>query len=887
MSQKEDIKKVWKKVQADELGDVTFFESGDEFFILETTAFGGESTLSPDVYVPFTPSKDGKQYRKDEEQEDEGGHDDVEDDGTIDDEDAEEKIKHKRRKREGDEDEDDGEDGDEEDGDDDGDDEDEDGDDEEDDNRKKKKKKKKKDDDDTDDDDSDTDDDSDWEDDKSKKKKKRKKKTKIKVGTKIRVKATGEERIVTQVSDDGTSYVTAPVQSDTPATPKKRGGSNISDVADINEFADGGQTRFADSWKLTQDEYNKENINVHSNDNRKRKEPELVNYFQKNITNRQHAIIVDRAITEGKFEMAIKDGIMTRERANQIIASAEPLLSNPIRYADGGETIKLKDIKVFTNQNELPELETTAFEGEMSSDPAWIPTGVKVPKVEGGDDENGGDEEIEGGDNIIHTPPKPEIRVGTKVRIKNTGQEGVVTQVNDDGTYVVTPIYENGGQMGMELHCPACEVEQIEPNLASKFESIEEPIDFDGNPSTDDDTYTRDEIEVVREDDDDEDEDDDDDDDDDNDNPPPPPRPINRDLYLGKLNRIKQYVFKTPTFAKVFFNAKLQEENDFWGGQAHMVLYNRVAKDYLRIKKSIKLQSADYLLSMTNNMFPVFDIFCQANMIDIQGAYYINPSKAIENLFAFTDRGTIRQGNEQEAQIRLAFSQICSIDWMLTVLNNEEEVNDEFSYIIKEAVKRIEKFIVLDQDLYAILSLSAFYKPELFSKNYLTIHLNFIFSYYGELNLGFSNFNNGCFTDISLGVMSRDDRPTVNIEEIIRKTEQLGTNVNMNVYTLIREKAIGDYQVYKSENIRCNDEEKPVVSKKYFLKDIDAENKSVIKENIIDFYKFCLLLKDNNKNKKVTLDNMKILSILQKESYKDFMMRIQLLITTDRNYYGL
>ena len=518
----------------------------------------------------------------------------------------------------------------------------------------------------------------------------------------------------------------------------------------------------------------------------------------------------------------------------------------------------------------------------MSPDPAWIPTGVKVPVIDGGN--KGGDEdEIEGGDNIIHTPPKPEIRVGTKVRIKNTGQEGVVTQVNDDGTYVVTPIYENGGEMGMQLHFNA---EQIEPTLSSKFEAIDEPPDFDGNPSTDDDTYTRDEIEVVREDEEDEEDDEDDEDDEDNDNPPPPPKPINRDLYLGKINRIKQYVFKTPTFAKVFFNAKLQEENDFWGGQAQMVLYNRVAKDYLRIKKSTKLQSADYVLSMTNNMFPVFDMFCQANMIDIQGAYYINPSKSIEHLFSFTDRGTIRQGNEQEAQLRLLFNQICSIDWMLTVLNNEEE-NEGFSFIIKEAVKRIEKFIVLDKDLYAILSLSAFYRPELYSKNYLAIHLNFIFSFYGELNLGFSNLNNGCFSDISLGVISRDDRANVNIEEILKKTEQLGRNSNMNVYNLIRDKVKGDYQVYKSENIRCNDDEKPVVSRKYSLKDIDAENKRIIKENIIDFYKFCLLLKDNNKNKKVTLDNMKILSILQKESYKDFIMRIQLLITTDRNYYGI
>ena len=83
------------------------------------------------------------------------------------------------------------------------------------------------------------------------------------------------------------------------------------------EYKDGGEI-----WKLTKDEYAKETITVHSGDNLKRKKTDLERYFEENITNVFHAHAVKKAIQEGKYEEAIKNGTMTRERANEIMKLA-------------------------------------------------------------------------------------------------------------------------------------------------------------------------------------------------------------------------------------------------------------------------------------------------------------------------------------------------------------------------------------------------------------------------------------------------------------------------------------------------------------------------------------------------------------------------------------
>jgi hypothetical protein len=94
-----------------------------------------------------------------------------------------------------------------------------------------------------------------------------------------------------------------------------------------------GQTIFDDVWLLTRNEYANENIVVHSGDSLKRNRHPLENYFQKSITDVQHKNRVQKAIDEGKYEKAIKSGILTSERANEIIKSADL----GVKFKDGGE----------------------------------------------------------------------------------------------------------------------------------------------------------------------------------------------------------------------------------------------------------------------------------------------------------------------------------------------------------------------------------------------------------------------------------------------------------------------------------------------------------------------------------------------------------------------
>ena len=107
---------------------------------------------------------------------------------------------------------------------------------------------------------------------------------------------------------------------------------SFKDGGEIRKGRD-GQTIFDDVWLLTRNEYANENIVVHSGDSLKRNRHPLENYFQKSITDVQHKNRVQKAIDEGKYEKAIKSGILTTERANEIIKSADL----DVKFKDGGE----------------------------------------------------------------------------------------------------------------------------------------------------------------------------------------------------------------------------------------------------------------------------------------------------------------------------------------------------------------------------------------------------------------------------------------------------------------------------------------------------------------------------------------------------------------------
>jgi len=211
-------------------------------------------------------------------------------------------------------------------------------------------------------------------------------------------------------------------------------------------------------------------------------------------------------------------------------------------------------------------------------------------------------------------------------------------------------------------------------------------------------------------------------------------------------------------------------------------------------------------------------------------------------------------------------------------------VDEGFGYIITQVVKKIENYMVLDKDFYRILSLSAFYKPELYSNNYLKVHLDYMYSFYGEIALGFTNLKEICFTSIPLGQIFQGGLYSKINEQLIQdKLAQISIRENMDVYTLIRDRTNEDYQVYKSKNIRYPTlmTQAPVVSERYRISSSNEETKNIVQNTIEDFYGYCLLLKNNSTNKKQTLVNLQILSILQKESYNDFIRCLDVLLITD------
>jgi len=112
-----------------------------------------------------------------------------------------------------------------------------------------------------------------------------------------------------------------------------------------------------DIWLLTRDEHNKENITVHSGDNSKRKKTPLESYFEKNVTNVIHKNKVREAIDNNRYEEAIKNGQMTRQRADEIIKSVfgdnSPYTSN---YKEKGGDLPVGKLAKGMTEEEVAQI---------------------------------------------------------------------------------------------------------------------------------------------------------------------------------------------------------------------------------------------------------------------------------------------------------------------------------------------------------------------------------------------------------------------------------------------------------------------------------------------------------------------------------------------------
>jgi hypothetical protein len=179
----------------------------------------------------------------------------------------------------------------------------------------------------------------------------------------------------------------------------------------------------------------------------------------------------------------------------------------------------------------------------------------------------------------------------------------------------------------------------------------------------------------------------------------------------------------------------------------------------------------------------------------------------------------------------------------------------------------MEEYIVRDNTYYRVLSLSAVFNPELFAKNFLKAHFDFLCSFYRVKSLSFTNIPSIIFSNNSIEQGYIYDwlanmQPTT-----------------MFIYNIFSEG--DDYLVYKTENLISIGGGNARKINKMTLQEFMEQNIMDIANiciNLNQFYQFSPKLQNNKIVKKTTLENMQKLSNLQKESYTNFTKDILLLL---------
>ena len=482
------------------------------------------------------------------------------------------------------------------------------------------------------------------------------------------------------------------------------------------------------------------------------------------------------------------------------------------------------------------------------------------PKIDpegdgGGGDDDGGNEE-----------PKDDrkIKVGDKVRVKSSGKTGVVTQVNDDGTYEVTEIqddvaeFANGGIF----------------QVSAIGDAVTEIIG----------TYPEDDLEVIsdsggggngeggdgrgdgREGDgrggdgeggdgeggggDEEGE---------------PNMPDLEELKI-RLRTIKAKKIKFPMLAKTFFNAKIGEysiETDiFYNEKARLALLNRGAKEVLKYKNPMPPEQAkEYFRAVGNLQYFNHIEFLKSNvqLYGIVGgmAYLINPERPI--VLKDNNGNEIEYPSLMDIQERLE-------DGVLT----DFERNNFFEFLLQtiQLFEALEKFQVLDDFYYRIISLTAVLKPELFGSDYISAHFDFICQYFRIRSFGLTN-------DIFMAFSQTD----LTNERIFERVESRIISGNLLLFNILAKEE--GYIVYRCENIRNKSDNNDRLNiDKFNVRDLSLYDRISTVFNIAQFYDISPTLRNNENVRNTVMMNLEKISILQKQSYASYLTDINLLLSS-------
>ncbi len=346
------------------------------------------------------------------------------------------------------------------------------------------------------------------------------------------------------------------------------------------------------------------------------------------------------------------------------------------------------------------------------------------------------------------------------------------------------------------------------------------------------------------------------------------------------LERIKKHKFKFPSLGADMFKAEVNSNDIFYKYQAPLKLYNRLAKNVFSKKRPMSVESSNGYFKFIREYSAYFNFVMTALDKKVKATsgtgYYINPSASISvpaparitiQVNGNGEATGIVDGDGKEINVGAIINTISPLS-SFTISEIEDELNNADSDIstIMDCVRKlayIDSVIFTDNSLYRIISLAAFVNPEFFGDYWLKPHMDFMFRYYTQTELGFSNIPTAPFE------MTQLDESA--IYSMMRQ--------NFNLYNIINTADREDYIVYIFENLKIKDKVKKSAIYRMRLRDeLEANSDSIqfICAELKSFYEFSLKLQNNVNNKNLSLSNLQKLSSLQKESYASFIRDIDL-----------
>ena len=321
----------------------------------------------------------------------------------------------------------------------------------------------------------------------------------------------------------------------------------------------------------------------------------------------------------------------------------------------------------------------------------------------------------------------------------------------------------------------------------------------------------------------------------------------------ARLRAIRAKKIKFPMLAKTFFNVDLQDDV-FYNQKARLAILNRGAKEVLKYKNPMPAEEGkEYLRVAGLKEYYNHIQFLRSNVVllGVVGgqAYLINSERPI----------ILKNNNSGEEK---EYSSLLVIEEVL----EEPDWFTERKEIV-ELFDALEKFQLMDDYYYRIISLTAVLKPEFFGNDFIAAHFDFVCQYFRIRSFGLTN-------DIFMAFSSTD----LTNEKIFEVVESRRISGNLLLFNVIAGEE--GYIIYRCENIRNKSGNNQRLNiEKLSVRDINPIDRISIVFNIAQFYDLSPTLRNYENVKNTVLINLEKLSILQKQSYASYLTDINLLLS--------